>query len=307
MLASLTLIDNKTILTATGGFLGDGFTHTANLSQGCAFAGSACGVYCYAQHNSWVTRGRPWGLYGYKKYVRDAYRRDYDAIKRPRRGEPRPLRIYMSSSSDPYAPREVRLRLTQGLLGEMLDRPPDVLVIQTRSPLVARDLSLIHKLSQQCELWVSVTAETDRDRIPGFPNHATPIRKRIAALGAFRAAGVLTQAVVSPLLPLADPEAFARTLGQASDRVVLDHYLLGDGSHGLRTRRTEFPRMLERAGFGEWNDLAKFWEVKAILDRELGPERVLISADGFNSVGKNVKTAKTLKGVGVSGGNQDVH
>jgi hypothetical protein len=59
---SLPMIDNKTILTATGGFLGDGFTHTVNLSQGCAFAGSVCGVYCYAQHNRWVTRGRPWGL-----------------------------------------------------------------------------------------------------------------------------------------------------------------------------------------------------------------------------------------------------
>src|SRR5207248_96342 len=132
---------------------------------------------------------RPWGLYGYKKNIRDAYRREYDALKRPRRGEPRPLRIYMSSSSDPYAPQEARLRLTRALLEEMPDRPPDVLVIQTRSPLVARDLALIRSLSVRCELWVSVTAETDMDRIPGLPNHATPVRKRIAALRAFREAG----------------------------------------------------------------------------------------------------------------------
>jgi DNA repair photolyase len=280
MRTSLSLIENKTILTATGGFLGEGFTHTINLSHGCPFAGSLCGLYCYAQHNPWVTRGRPWGLYGYKRHVRTAYCRQYDA----HRG--RPLRIFMSSSSDPYAPQEVRLRLTQGLLDAMQDRPPDVLLIQTRSPLVARDLPLIGVLARRCELWLSVTVETDRDRIPGFPGHATPIRKRLAALRAFRAAGVPTQAAVSPLLPLADPEAFARELGQACDRVILDHYLLGDGSQGLRTRRTGFPEMLEAAGFGAWNDLDKFWEVKAGFDRVLGPGRVLVSSEGFNSVGR---------------------
>ena len=286
MTVSLPVIENKTILTATGGFLGDGFTHTINVAQGCAFAHSLCGVYCYAQHNRWVTNGRPWGLYGYKKNARNAYRRDYDAIKRPRRGDPRPLRIYMSSSTDPYAPQEIRLRLTRALLEGMQERPPDVLVIQTRSPLVAQDLDLIRALAAQCELWLSMTVETDLDRIPGFPNHATPPRKRLATLRAFRDAGVPTQAAVSPLMPLADPERFACDVGQAADRVVLDHYLLGDGSPGgLRTRRTPFPAMLEEAGFGEWNRLEKFREVKAVFDRALGPGRVFVSADGFNHVG----------------------
>jgi hypothetical protein len=63
----LPLIDNKTILTATGGFLGSGFTHTINPSLGCAFAHSLCGKYCYAQHSPWITKGRPWGLYGFKR------------------------------------------------------------------------------------------------------------------------------------------------------------------------------------------------------------------------------------------------
>jgi DNA repair photolyase len=283
---ALPLIDNKTILTPTGGFLDAGFTHTINLSQGCAFAHSLCGTYCYAQHNHWITRGRPWGLYGYKKNVRDAYRREHAAIRRPRRGEPGPLRIYMSSSTDPYAPQEARLRLVPPLLEAMLQSPPDTLVLQTRSPLVARDRDLIAALAGRCEVWVSVTVETDRDRIPGFPNHATPPRKRVATLRAFREAGVLTQATVSPLLPLADPERFAGELGQACHRVILDHYLLGDGSPGgLRTRRTNFPRLLEEAGLGAWNGLDRFWEVKALFDRLLGPDRVLVSGAGFNAVG----------------------
>ena len=85
-----TLIENATILTPTSGFLAAGYTHTINVYQGCAFAGSLCGIYCYAQHNRWITKGRAWGLYGAKRQVREAYRRDYDRIKRPRRGEPGP-------------------------------------------------------------------------------------------------------------------------------------------------------------------------------------------------------------------------
>jgi hypothetical protein len=48
--------------------------------------------------------------------------------------------------------------------------------------------------------------------------------------------------------------------------------------------------MLEAAGFGEWNRLEKFWEVKATFERVLGPGRVLVSAEGFNEVGPNRKS-----------------
>jgi DNA repair photolyase len=280
------LVDNATILTPTSGYLAAGYTHTINVYQGCAFAGSLCGIYCYAQHNRWITQGRSWGLYGAKREVREAYRRDYDRIKRPRRGDPRPVKIYMSSSTDPYIPQEKVLRLTHSLLEEMSERPPDVLVIQSHHTLVDRDIDRIGDLSARCELWVSLTVETDMDPVPGFPPHASPPARRVATLARFRARGIPTQATVSPLLPLADPESFARRLDDACDRVILDHYLIGDGSpNGWRTRRTSFAERLERAGFGEWNDLAKLWTVRDLLARVLGASRVLVGSAGFNSVG----------------------
>jgi DNA repair photolyase len=279
-------IDNRSILTPTGGFLGAGFTHTINVYQGCAFAGALCGTFCYAQHNHWITKGRPWGLYGAKRDVREAYRRDYDRLKRPRQGSPRPVKIYMSSSTDPYIPQEARLRLTQALLEEMAERPPDVLVIQSHTTLIARDLPLIRAIAGRCELWVSLTVETDMDPVPGFPRHASSPARRLETLDMVRQAGVQTQATLSPLLPLADPEGFARRLDQVCARVILDHYLIGDGSPGgLRTQRTRFPALLEEAGFGEWNRLEKLWEVRDVLAAVLGPERVLVSAAGFNAVG----------------------
>jgi DNA repair photolyase len=284
---SLPLVENASILTPTGGFLKAGYTHTINVYQGCSFAGSLCGTFCYAQHNHWITKGRRWGLYGSKRDVREAFRRDYDRIKRPKRGASKPLNIYMSSSTDPYLPQEKALRLTWSLLDEMRGRPPDVLVIQSHHTLIERDLDLIAELARRCELWVSLTVETDMDPVPGFPPHASRPARRLETLQKFRGRGILTQATVSPLLPLANPEAFAHGLDAACHRVILDHYLIGDGSpNGWRTKRTTFAERLEKAGFAEWNALPKLWEIRDLLARVMGETRVLVGCDGFNAVGR---------------------
>jgi DNA repair photolyase len=267
--------------------LKSGYTHTINAYQGCSFATALCGTFCYAQHNRWITEGRPWALYGAKRHVRDAYRREFARIREPRTGAPRPLSIYMSSSTDPYLPQEARLGLTRSLLCEMCERPPDVLVVQTHHTLVARDLEVISELAGKCELWISITVETDMERVPGFPPHASPPSRRIETLNKFRARGVLTQATISPLLPLADPESFARELDAACDRVIVDHYLIGDGSpNGWRTRKTSFCERLEHAGFGAWNGLTKLWEVRDLLAGLMGASRVLVGCEGFNRVGR---------------------
>jgi len=105
-------INNKTLLTPTGGFLKKGFTHTVNIYSGCSFAKTVCGTFCYAQHITWTTKGRPWGFYGAKKNIRKAYQKEYDRIKNPSRGKPKPLNIYLSSITDPYVPQEQTLHLT---------------------------------------------------------------------------------------------------------------------------------------------------------------------------------------------------
>jgi DNA repair photolyase len=285
----MTVIDSKTILTPTSGFLADGYTHTINAYSGCAFAKALCGTFCYAQHNRWITKGRPWGWFGAKQHAAELYCRDYDRLKRASRRSPQALRICMSSSTDPYLPPEYSLRLTRSLLEEMQGRPPDTLVIQTHAVLIRRDLALIQALSQHCELWVSITVETDMENIPGFPPHASSPTKRIAVLKEFRDAGVQTQAAISPLLPIADPEVFAQHLDAACSRVIIDHYLLGDGSrNGLRTKRTNFIELLEQAGFGEWTSIEKLWEVRDVLCRHLGVNRVLVSRGGFNAVGGRI-------------------
>ncbi|MFQ5637152.1 MAG: radical SAM protein [bacterium] len=278
--------ENKTILTPTSGFLKTGYTHSVNVYRGCAFAKALCGTFCYAQHNIWITKGRRWGFYAAKRHVADAYCREYDRIKKPSGRPAKPLKIYMSSVTDPYIPQEARLKSTRALLTEMVARPPDALVVQTHNTLILRDIDLIQEIAEKCTVWVSMSVETDMDPVPGLPQHASPPQTRLAVAKQFKDAGVKTQIAVSPLLPISDLPAFCTRIDECASRVILDHFLIGDGSpNGLRTKRTGLIPLLESNGFGEWSSLEKLWEVSDYMTSRLGKARVLVSCEGFNSWG----------------------
>ena len=283
-----TAIPCKTILNPTGGFLGQGFTHTINLYRGCALGNTLCGLYCYAQWNPYHVRGRTWGRFlDVKAGAVQAYCAQYDRLKST--GAPKPIRIFMSSVTEPYPPQERTLRRTRELLESMVERPPDLLAIQSHTPLVVEDLSLLQQLQQQCDVRVHITVETDKPKLPApFPNQAYSPCSRIQALHALRIAGLDSVATVSPLLPLDDPRRFAGELEQACTRVILDHYLLGDGSkEGQRTKQTALPRLLREAGYEKWTTLEKFHEIVDVFRVVFGGhERVGVSREGFNA-GRN--------------------
>jgi DNA repair photolyase len=228
----------------------------------------------------------PWGTYlDVKVNAADVYPRD---LERERRRCGR-IVVFMASVTDPYVPQERRYRVTRRLLEAMLWAPPDGLVLQTHTPNVLWDLETLLALGARARLVIQISVETDRDEIPGFPRHAYSVEARLDALATLRARGLSTTAVVAPLLPLADPEGFAARLGEVADSVILDHYLVGDGSPGgARTRRRKahlddtVPNLLVAAGHAEWTRLEKFHEIVACFRGVLGPGRVGVSADGFN-------------------------
>ncbi|SFE23774.1 hypothetical protein SAMN04487969_101835 [Paenibacillus algorifonticola] len=75
----------------------------------------------------------------------------------------------------------------------MLETPPDLLQIQTRSPLITRDLDLILKLKETCEVLVSMTIETDREDIKQiFSPYAPGIKLRLKALREIHESGIAT-------------------------------------------------------------------------------------------------------------------
>jgi DNA repair photolyase len=157
----------------------------------------------------------------------------------------------MSSSTDPYQTIEYKEKVTRSFLEVMVEDPPDFLFVQTRSPLVRRDIDLLLQLKDRVR--VSMTLETDRDDIrKHFTPYAPPIGGRLKTLQLLADAGVSTQATIAPVLP--SSEAFADKLLQLVDRVCVDDYYMGDGSGGKRTRNLGIYSLYEKLGLEEWYD-----------------------------------------------------
>ena len=294
------------LVNRTGGFLA-GFTHTINPYHGCSLGKTLCGMPDYAPESARV-RGerRDWGEYlDVKVNAPEAYQADHDRI---RRSSSPSLRVFMSSVTDPYLPQERRYRITRGILEAMLGRPPDLLALQTHTPNPLWDADLLVRLSRLTPLSVQISVETDREVMgPPFRPHAYTVARRLEALRELTRMGLETVGVVSPLWPLDDVEGFARRLSDACAFVVLDHYLLGDGSPGgARTRKrlvmidraqgadATFPELLERAGFGEWTRLETFHGVVEVFRRVLGPERVGVSKEGFHAAAHRLLAGATM-------------
>jgi len=186
------------ILTRASGFIGD-YDFTLNPYSGCTFA---C-TYCYA---AFFVRDRAlqdsWGDWvQVKDNALDTLRR----MRTPLAGK----RIYMSSVTDPYQPVERQLRLVRDLLEALIPQQPR-LVVQTRSPLVTRDIDLYRRFSH---VRINMTVTTDSERVRrAFEPHCPSTRARLSAIRQVTDAGLPTCVTMTPLLPVEDPAAFARAL-----------------------------------------------------------------------------------------------
>src|SRR5207245_739664 len=95
--------------------------------------------------------------------------------------------VYLSSVTDPYLPAERSLELTRGIL-EILSTHQPRLLVQTRGPLVARDLDLLRQFRA---VRVNMSIPTDSEQVrQAFEPKAPPLAKRWQALADIRAAGV---------------------------------------------------------------------------------------------------------------------
>jgi DNA repair photolyase len=267
-------VEVRSVLTRASGYLTT-FTHTLNPYMGCAFGEGGCGVYCYvAESPIGLHAGRPWGTWVKAKTNAAA------VLERELRSARPPVRIFMSSATDPYQGAESEFRITRALLGVFERYPVDLLVVQTRSPLVEQDLGALARLPFA---WLSMTVETDDDAVRKQLTPTCPsIARRLLTMRRAREAGIKVQAAVSPLLPCR-PDAFADLLSACADRVVVDTFF-GDGANGRRTAHRPLPERFQVCGFGDWRDVAQADELHALLVARMGAERVGWSREGFNQL-----------------------
>jgi DNA repair photolyase len=268
-------------LTPTGGFL-ERFSYSLNPYIGCAFGDSGGCPYCYVRALP-VARAQagPWGTWVIAKpNLLELLERELRALERS--GKLERAAVIMSSATDPYQGMERRMRLTRGALELFVRRPPRRLLLQTRSPMIERDLDLLIQLGPH--LIASITVETDDEQVRRALTQTSPsIARRLAAARRLRAAGVFVQLAVSPMMPN-DPERLAELADGAADRVVVDTYFDGDGSGGRRSRGLKMEELYARLGYEGWFRPGAERELMAAMRARMGAERVLFSREGFNAV-----------------------
>lgn len=218
------LIESRSIFSPATGFIRrGGYAWTCNPYVGCTFGCS----YCYA---AFLPQNRrpveDWGKWvvAKKNAVELAVRQARSVAGQA---------VYMSSVTDPYMPVERSLMLSRGILEAMVMHQPR-LTIQTRGPLVTRDIDV---LKQFRSLRVNLSLPTDSERVrQQFEPKAPPLEKRWEALRDLRTAGVAVGMCVTPTLPIEDPDAFAQKIAAfRPDVLVCQDFHDADGRFGADT------------------------------------------------------------------------
>ena len=207
----ITTVQVKSVLTRQSRFSSIPYDFTINPYRGCLFGCS----YCYA---SKFVHGEDEKKAGWGQWV-EIKQNALEAFFR----ESRKLQgkaVFFSSATDPYQPIERRLELTRALLQALLFAFPRRVHMQTRSPLVVRDIDLLLKFGDTLDVGISVPTDSETVRRV-FEPRAPSIARRLAAAGELRDAGIRTTASVAPVLPCS-PGRLARMLAPHFDRFWVD-------------------------------------------------------------------------------------
>ena len=163
------------------------FDYALNPFVGCEHA---C-QYCYAKFMKRFTGHREgWGEFVDVKI--NSPELLIKEIKRKRVG-----RVWISGVCDAYQPIEESYGLTRMCL-EVLIKNDWPVTIQTKSPLVLRDLDLLKK-SREVEVGLTVTTMDEEVR-KIFEPKAPPIKERLMALARIHSEGITTYAMIAPIL-----------------------------------------------------------------------------------------------------------
>jgi DNA repair photolyase len=133
-------------------------------------------------------------------------------IKRKKKGD-----VWISGVCDPYQPLEKKYELTRKCL-EILVQNNWPVIIQTRSPLVLRDLDIL-KQAESMEVGLSITTANDEIR-KIFEPYAPPIPERLKTIGTIHRNGIRTYVMIAPILP--EAENLVDVLAGKVDYILID-------------------------------------------------------------------------------------
>ena len=183
------------------------FDYTINPYIGCEHG---C-TYCYARFMKRFTNHKEeWGEFvDVKVNAASLLQREIE--------KKRPGKVWISGVCDPYQPLEKKYELTKRCLEILLEHDWPV-TIQTKSPLVLRDVKLLREFND-IEVGLTITTADENIRKIFEPN-SPPVEQRIETLEKLRSAGIKTFAMIAPLLPKA--EGLVTKLSRKVDYVLID-------------------------------------------------------------------------------------
>lgn len=238
------------ILSKTTGFIRNaGFTHSLTPARNCTFGCS----YCYVPTMRIYGGLKPedWRMWGQFTTFKSNAAALLSKSLRPDQ------RIYCSPVVDPYQPAEEQEQAMPGLLEALLHTPPQIFTIQTRGPLIVRDIELIQELSRRTCLYVSFSVTTCDEQIRRiYEPRCAPFNERLRVLQTLTDAGVRAFATIAPILP-GDPERLAKTLLEVTrGGIVCDPFhIRATKRHGATTRDAAWG-IAEQHGHQQWFDPA---------------------------------------------------
>jgi DNA repair photolyase len=261
----------RSILSPVSGFLAEaGFTHSLTPARNCTFGCS----YCYVPTMRVQAGLRPedWNHWGARTTFKT------NAAELASRGLRPHQAIYCSPLTDPYQPAEANTRLMRGLLEAVTEHPPRVFVIQTRGPLILRDVDLLRAAAKRTMLRVSFSITTDRDEVRRiFEPHCAPIEERWLTVEALQKAGIETSVAIAPLLP-SNPEALIeRAVKCSRGPIIADPLHVRAVKRSGATTREAAISICDRHGWNDWLDpafqrdvLARMADAAESAGREFG-------------------------------------
>lgn len=190
----LNLLEAKSIFTKSGL---PGSDWVINPYNGCLFG---C-MYCYAaQIARWKHPNEEWGTYlDVKSNAPELLRKELNSLEKKLKTKNFGS-VFFSSVTDPYVGMEIKYQLTRKCLEVLADFGYEgSIAIQTKSPLVTRDIDVLKRLKK---ISVGFTVTTLDDKVSRFLEvKAPPVSARIEALKELHTAGIPTYAFIGPLLP----------------------------------------------------------------------------------------------------------
>ncbi len=215
-------IHSKTILSSS-----KVYGYVINPYVGCQHGCS----YCYARFMKRFTGHKEsWGDFvDIKVNAPDLLTKE---LKKKRKGT-----VWVSGVTDPYQPLEKKYKLTRRCLDLLVQNDWPV-IIQTRSPLVLRDMDIFKK-SDKIEVGLSITTADDEIR-KVFEPQAPSIMSRLKAIDSLHQNGIKTYVMIAPILP--EAENLIAILAGKVDYIIID-----------RMNYRHADRIYNRHGWGEKN------------------------------------------------------